>query len=107
MRIRPATRADLVAFYGRPPSMTVRALVAVDADDRPVGVGGYYLKDGTAVAFSDQVGMNKRDMVRAGRPLMAMLKRLGMTIVAASDTTEATALRHFGFAPAGALWRLD
>jgi len=104
--IRPATRADLVAFYGHPPPMTLHALVTVDAGNRPLAVGGYYLKAGVAVAFSDhKPPMRRRDIVVGGRALIALLRGLRMPVVAQADDS-ATALRHFGFVPHGALWRL-
>ena len=104
--IRPATRADLVAFYGHPPPMTLRALVAVDAEDRPLAVGGYYLKAGVAVAFSDhRTPIRRRDMAIGGRALTALLRGLRMPVLAQADDS-AVALQHFGFVPHGALWRL-
>ncbi len=106
MIVRPATRADFEAFYGELPSQTVKAWVAVE-DDKPVGIGGYYLAGGMAVAFTDQRDMSKRDMVRGARALMAELKKLGMEVVAGSDFPNATILKHFGFEPFGDYWRLS
>lgn len=84
--------------------MTLHALVAVDDTDRPLAVGGYYLKAGVAVAFSDHKTMTKRDIVAAGRALVGVLRGLGVAVVARADNP--TALRHFGFAPHDSVWRL-
>lgn len=105
MIVRPATRADFQAFYGELPSQTVKAWVAVE-DDKPVGIGGYYLLGGMAVVFTDQRGMSKRDMVRGARALMTKLKKLRMDVVAGSDLPNVTMLKHFGFEPFGDYWRL-
>ena len=87
--------------------MTLHALVAVDDTDRPLAVGGYYLKAGVAVAFSDhRAPIRCRDAVTWGRALVAMLRSLRMPVVARADDPATAALRHFGFVPHGALWRL-
>ena len=104
MNFRPATRADFLTFYGRPPPVTVKAIVAEDGD-KPIGVGGYYLKDGVAVAFTNQRGMTKRQIVEAGRIMMRLLVPLEMDVVAGADG-EGTALKHFGFEPCGKIWKL-
>ena len=104
MNFRPATRADFLTFYGRLPPVTVRAVVADDGE-KPIGVGGYYLKNGVAVAFTNQRGMTKRQMVKAGRVMMQLLAPLDMNIVAGADG-DGTVLRHFGFEPYGEVWRL-
>ncbi len=105
MIIRPATRADFEAFYRELPSQTVKAWVAME-DDKPVGIGGYYLSGGVAVVFTDHGDMSKRDMIRGARALMVELKKLGMDVIAGSDFPNATMLKHFGFEPFGDYWRL-
>lgn len=104
MILRPATRSDLIDFYGQLPPMTVRAIVAVN-DDKPVGVGGYYLNGGVAVAFTNQRNMPKRDIVRGARALIDMLKPLGMDVFAGAEG-DGSVLRHFGFEPYGEAWKL-
>ena len=106
MIVRPATLDDFRRFYGAPPPMTVRAVVATDENDEPVGVGGYYLAGSVAVAFTNHKDMRKRDKVKAARAFMAMLRALPFEVVAGADG-DGTAVRHFGFVPAGELWRLD
>ena len=104
--IRPATRADLVAFYGAPPPMTVKAWAAFNGSEKPIGIGGYYLSEGIAVAFSDQREMSRRDIVKGARALMRQLKNLKFPVVARSGPDGDIALRHFGFEPWGMFWRL-
>lgn len=102
MRIRPATRSDIEAFYGRGIPMTARAIVGVDDDDKPIAVGGYFLKGDCAVAFTDiSETVSKRDVVRGGRMVIDMLRKTGLQVYARSDTPQATALKHFGFEPVG------
>lgn len=100
MRVRPAVRADFIDFYGSVPPMTVKALTAVDVDDKPMAIGGYYLLGGVALAFTDnREGMRKRDLVRCARELMKLLKRLRCDVYAQGSPEFDTALRHFGFRP--------
>lgn len=108
IEIRPATRADFIRFYDRPPPMTMKALVAVNGDDEPVALGGYYLSDGRAVAFTDHKPgkITKRDMVRGGRALLELFKKLSIDVVAVAKNGDATALKHFGFETYCNVWRL-
>ena|SRR3990167_10005562 len=105
--IRPATRSDLVEFYGVAPPMTVKAWAAFNGAEKPVAVGGYYLADGIAVAFSDySPELRKRDRVKGARALMGLLKGLKIEVLARSGPDGKTALKHFGFKPWGMFWRL-
>ena len=104
MIIRPCTRADFEAFYGRLPPMTVRALAA-ERDGRVVGIGGYYLADGVAHAFTDQKGMTRREIVRAGRAMMGLLDGIKAVVIAQCGPDGDTALKHYGFEPWGMFWR--
>ena len=100
LKFRVATQADLGAFYGQALPRKVKAWVAVNGDDRPLGVGGYFLADGAAVAFTDhREGMTKRDRVCAGRFLVDKLKGLDMEVAAIAGSNGDTALKHFGFEP--------
>lgn len=104
--IREATRSDLIAFYGRLPPMTVRALVSVSSDNEPRGVAGYYLKGAVAVAFSNQKTTPVREAVEGAKAVVDMLRRLGVEVFAGADG-DGRVLRHFGFAPyADDVWRL-
>lgn len=107
MKVRPATHADFMAFYGRRPSATCRALVAVNAEGKLLAIGGYYLAQGMAVVFTDHRDeMSKRDRVNGARALVDMLKKLMMDVIAVSEIEDAVALKHFGFKPCGPAWRL-
>ena len=102
---RPATRQDFIDLYGKPPSMTVKAIVASE-NDKVVAIGGYYLVNGMAVAFSD-LGrpLPKRDVLKAAKAFMTFLKSMKLDICAAVGSYGHTALQHFGFEPVGDLWR--
>lgn len=52
IEIRPATPDDLNAFYGHPPPVTVRALVALK-DGEIKCIAGVTLEKGQSIAFSD------------------------------------------------------
>lgn len=106
LTFRDATRADFVAFYGRTPPFTLRAALA-ERDGEIVGIGGYYLENGVAVAFTDNRGLTKREAVHCGRKVMAMLRELKVPIVATAGEDGETALRHYGFKPWGCLYRYD
>lgn len=107
MDIRPATRKDLLAFYGAPPPRTVRAWAAVNGGDRPLAIGGYYRVGDCICVFTDNdEDMSKRDRVRAARWFMDKVSALGIEMVALSDYDGEVALKHFGFQYDGALWRL-
>lgn len=49
---RPATPADLVAWYGFHPPMTVRAMVWED-ETGLLGIAGHHIQNGKIVVFSE------------------------------------------------------
>lgn len=51
IRREPATRADILQFYGEMPAHTVRAVVWKRGDE-VIGVAGYHMRN-CAVVFSD------------------------------------------------------
>jgi len=106
--IRPATRADALAFWGRLPPMSFRGLAAVDETGGIVGMAGYYLASGVAVLWTDhRDGMRPRDILRGAAAVVDLTRRLGIEVVALVEgDAEERAARHFGFEPAGRLWRL-
>lgn len=107
MEIRPATVSDFKAFFGHGPKATVRALVALDEAGAPMAIGGYYLFANYAVAFTDhRKDMTKRQRVTGARALITMLKGLTVDVLAMADDDAATALKHYGFEPAGDGWRM-
>jgi len=117
--IRPATAADLIAFYGRPPPASVRALVAI-LDGRPVGVGGLKYEGGAdgetlLVAFSDlrpELRAYPVAIMRAARRVVASMQ--GRPAIALADPAEPGApafLARLGFVhaastAAGEIYRL-
>ncbi len=107
MEIRPAKADDFMAFFGKSPTTTVRALVALDDDGKPMAIGGYYLFANHAVAFTDhRKGMTKRQMIKGARAVVAMLKELKVSVIAVAGVDGTTALKHYGFEPAGNGWRM-
>lgn len=100
LTIRPATLEDFLRFYGRTPIATVRALVAL-LDGVPVGIGGYFMRNGTAVAFTDmhpELAGRKRDIIRCARELMAFIRASRLPMLAACKPGgKGTAMEHYGF----------
>ena len=105
MILRPATRQDFERYYGKKPPMTLRAIVA-EQDGKLIGIGGYFLRNDVAIAFTDQRGMTRRQMVFAGHVVNVMLRRLRIGVVATCGPEGDAAMRHFGFEPWGSVWRL-
>ena len=104
MLIRPATLADCQNFYGKNPPMTLRALAA-ERDGEVVGIGGYYISDEIAHAFTDQKGMTRREIAKAGRAMMKFLDAVKIPVVAQCGPDGDTALKHYGFEPFDTFWR--
>lgn len=72
---RPATRADILAFYGRLPEGSARVWV-LDIGGKVAGVAGYRVVGGCLLAFSDVAeGVPKMTVWRKAHEFMAMLKR--------------------------------
>ena len=108
MKIRPATVADFRKYYDKPPPLTMRALVG-EKDGEIVGIGGYMFKGDTVAAFTDHTPgkVTKRDMIIAGRALMALYKKLGSPLVAVEGKYGTVVLEHYGFEHDGQKWRLS
>src|SRR3990167_11477671 len=100
MIVRPCTRMDFEAFYSKGPPMTLRALAA-ERDGDIVGIGGYYIVNGMAHAFTDQRGMTRREMVKAARQLVAFLDTVKTQMIAQCGSDGDTALKHYGYEPWG------
>lgn len=107
MKIRPATREDFRAFYGKTPPMSLRAVVGERNAGDIVGIGGYYLSKGHAVAFVDHRGATKKEMVIGGRAVMELIEQFGGTVYATNESGDSRALRHFGFVEHGPVWRYE
>lgn len=109
---RPATARDFETFYGRPAPQTVRALVAVK-DGEVIGLGGYWLRDGDAVAFSDikpEFRKRPKEILKAARLLVGYLREKGIPMVAEASPHEKNSprmLRWAGFEQIeGSLYRM-
>lgn len=103
---RPAYQNDFVAVCGKPPPKTVKAWTML-RDGQPIAIGGYFLVDSAAVAFTDQVAdISKREMVRGAKMLLGLLAKLKLDVVACDGPYGTAILRHFGFKQHGDLWRL-
>jgi hypothetical protein len=106
MKFRDATREDFRTFYGIDPPFSVRAAVA-EKNGEIVGFGGYYIRDGVAIAFTDRKGdLTRREVVLCGRRMRELLARLNVNMWAMCGADGDTALRHFGFEPDGEAYRM-
>lgn len=103
--IRPATNADLEAFYGVRPPATVRALVA-ELDGELVGIGGIEYVGRQRIAFCwVKPGLKVYPLViaRAARQVLKMAN--GAPVIAFGDPEEPTSdrfLSRLGFEKRGA-----
>jgi hypothetical protein len=71
--IRPATREDIVAFYGRPAGYEMPLIWAAVQGGRPIALWGTYLCNGDEVAFCDlepEAHAYRRLIVRSARALV-------------------------------------
>lgn len=114
---RPATQRDFLAFYGRESPWTLRGAVA-EMNGEIVGFGGVYFDQDTAMAFSDMrdtMRRKRKDVVRAARHLMALIRSFGVPVFAYANPAEYTApklLARLGFEYIGSdrqgdLYRMD
>lgn len=107
--IRPATKADIEAYYGTLPPQTIRAWVG-EKDGKMMGIGGYSLAKGAVIVFTDhRPEISKRDIVRGARFLMRIYRDLKMEVLAIPppEGEGKSAMAHYGFVPhAGYNWRL-
>ena len=109
--LRPATAADLKAFYGDKPRPTVRAIVGV-VDGVPLGVAGISYERGQLMLFSDlkpEGRKYRKAIVKAARMVLEMAK--GIPILAlAEHPSSCRFLTRLGFtyigsSPAGEVFR--
>jgi hypothetical protein len=99
--IRPATAADLIAWYGAPPPYTVTALVG-ELEGKVVAIGGVY-RDANAVVgiagVAQEMRQRKKDLIRMIRAVKELLQKYPVVLTFA-DVKEPTAdsfIRHLGF----------
>ena len=101
VEIRPATAADIEAYYGQKADRTVRAHVAV-VEGELAGIGGVTVEQGRMMAFCDiregaQVG--KLTVWRTAKAIMEKLAT-GGPLAARPDPTKPNAprfLQRLGF----------
>jgi hypothetical protein len=105
MRIRPATLADVEAFYGKP-KVPVRMVVLED-EQGLAGIGGLaWLDIGVFAAswLTPRAKADRRALVRAVRAVQSLIEDSGETVYARADADEPTAA---GFLPHCGFERLD
>ena len=96
--IRPATAADLAAYYGEPPRRTMRAWVAV-LDGKPIAVAGVAYEAGKPhYLFSEmrpEMKRYRKAILRGGRRVLEDTK--GMRLLASCSSPGASRfLVHLG-----------
>ena len=93
-KIRPATSADVLAYFGEKAPQTIRANV-LDVDGEVLGIAGYYLHGGNAVVFSD----NKPDIPKLTiwRQAKALMKSLRLPSVCFATETSGPFLKRLGW----------
>lgn len=99
--IRPATSADVEAWYGAPQRKTFRGVVG-EVNGEVVAIGGVYRERDMMIGIAGlrpHVRHRKKDAVRFARAGLKILQDYQI-VVAFADKDEPTAdglLRHLGF----------
>lgn len=105
---RPATRDDLIAFYGEAPRPTVRALV-FEKDGEIVGIGGVKMEGGYFIAFSEiKAGaiLGKQEIWRAAKEVARMISGLNVTVYAVPQSPASVPfMERLGFVSEGEAYR--
>lgn len=102
VEIRPSTAADFCAFYDfKTMPFTARSL-SFFIDGTLAGLGGVRLEKGCYIAFSDMkedVKVSKATIYRCGLEVMALIKNMGISVVAVAknDQNAAKFLKRLGF----------
>lgn len=103
---RRATAADVLAFYGHPPVVRMRGIVA-EQDGRAVMLGGVYYHDGIPVVFSElkpEARKCRKAIARGVRIVMDFAEGLHPLLYAIPNMQEPTSvglLCRLGFRPTG------
>jgi hypothetical protein len=104
VELRPASRQDLIDFYGEPPAFTMRAIVAV-LDHKPIGVAGVVVTQECAAIFSDlsdDMRAYKKSILKGAFAIMNMARELHMPICATGfEATSPALLKRLGFESLG------
>lgn len=101
-RLRPATRSDIIEFYGSV-KWTFRAFAA-DLDGKVLAVGGIYYDGGNRVAFSSMRNEMRRFPVTIMKGAKLIMTLLDKPTIAIANPTEPGAprlLERLGFEPRG------
>jgi hypothetical protein len=109
---RPATAADVEAFYGHPPVTRMHAIVAL-REGVPVMIGGISWVDGAPIVFSslkDEARKHRKWIAKGIRIVMDFADRFQMpALYAIANPNEPTApylLAKLGFRPSGVMTNL-
>tara|TARA_Y100000310_G_scaffold320331_1_gene376677 strand:- start:1245 stop:1592 length:348 start_codon:yes stop_codon:yes gene_type:complete len=93
--IRPATRDDILAFYGRLHDHTVRAWVGI-LDEKIIGLGGVLFYRGSLVAFAEFTEEARRFPVTLVKACRAAVNSIGRApIYAVPETGRREEIRLF------------
>lgn len=97
---RPATAADIAAFYDEPPGERLRAWV-MDVDGVPSAVGGVsFVNEESPLIFSrltDRIRPYKFAIFKGAKLLMQYLARMRYPMLAVADPDEVTARNLLAF----------
>ena len=112
IEIRAAARSDFTEYYGVEPPSSVVAYAAFDGDEI-IGIGGVALEKDAGVVFLDtkvDLKYHKRELIRATRRVLAVMKKLRRPVLAYRDPDNPKAerlLRHWGFEAATTVGDLE
>lgn len=82
---RPATSADIVAFYGRLPDRSVRATV-YELNGEPAAIFGHYVEGGVRVIFLDiSAAVPRLTIWRKAKAAMAQIKGPAVCVAASGS----------------------
>jgi hypothetical protein len=99
MSHRPATQADIAAFYGEA-RVPVEMVVIGEA-----AIGGLcWLDDGVYAVSWIKRPVSPKQLMRAAHAVRSMIEQAGVQVYATRDPDEPSAdrfLRHLGFEPCG------
>lgn len=100
VEIRFATEKDFKAFYGKPPTCTVRAIVA-DQEGEIFGIAGVRLVGMAWYGFADiSEKLSKKQIAKAYRVFRKMMEKTNLPILVVRDETIESSgrfLAHLGF----------
>lgn len=102
-KIRSATKADIVGFYGEMLPVSCRAIV-LEIDDSPVMIAGV-MHGSTLIAFMDmrdRLRQSPRELIKAIPAYRDLLNSYTRTIMAKANENEGNAprfLERVGFEP--------